>query len=749
VTERAGGPEAEVAIIGMAGRFPGARRLDRFWRNLREGVTSISFFSAEELREAGVDAATVDDPSYVRASPVLHDVDRFDAAFFGYTPREARFIDPQQRILLECAWEAMEDAGYAGNGHPYPVGVFAGSSLNTYLLYSGLLTQLQKEFVLTLSSSDKDFLATRIAYKLNLQGPALTVQSACSTSLVAVHVACQSLLSGECDLALAGGVCVKVPHRAGYFWQPGGMVSRDGHVRAFDARASGTVFGSGAGIVLLKRLSDAVCDGDSIYAVVKGSAVNNDGAAKASFSAPSVDKQAEVIVEALARAGITAGTVSYVEAHGTGTPIGDPIEIAALTKAFRSDTQERGFCAIGSVKPNIGHLEAASGIVGLIKTVLALQHETIPPTVGFEEPNPAIDFAHSPFFVNRTPLLWVRGGAPRRAGISSLGVGGTNVHVIVEEPPATEASGWARPFQVVPVSARTRAALQASEKRLAESLEQDPAAAIADVAFTLQVGRGQFEYRDFAVCDSSQGAARRIAGLRPRDAPRSRERRRDPVFFFPAGEALAGGALAELYDSERLFRRGVEQCREVPLAGATGPLMETFVVQYALARLWISWGVRPGAIIGDGVGELVAACVAGACSLEESLRGVAAPAGSAAGAGAGPGTSARCREAIEALSGQEARVFLELGPGRELRGLLAQLGSGPDTSPVALGSLPEVDRPGRSLEHVLTILGTLWVAGVEVDWHGLHDGERRHRVPLPTYPFQRQSYWWEAAASRD
>jgi phthiocerol/phenolphthiocerol synthesis type-I polyketide synthase E len=504
----------EVALIGIAGRFPGARGLEQFWQNLRDGAVSISFLSDDELRSAGVEETSLEDPSYVKAAAIFDDADAFDAGLFGYAPREAALIDPQQRVLLECAWEALEDAGYGAVAQPFPVGVFAGSSLNTYFLVAGLAPRLHREFVLTLSSSDKDFLATRIAYKLNLEGPALTVQCACSTSLVAVHLACQSLLSGECDMALAGGVSVKVPQRAGYFWQDGGIVSRDGHVRPFDARATGTVFGSGAGLVILRRLEDALADGDPIRAVIKGSAVNNDGSAKASFTSPSVDRQAEVVVEALARAGVTPDLVSYVEAHGTGTALGDPIEAAALTKAWRTATAAVGTCALGSVKANIGHVETASGVVGLIKTVLAFEHETLPPLAEWERPNPACELRSSPFFINTHPLPWPRRDEPRRAGVSSLGVGGTNVHVVVEEAPARARSGPAPPLHILPLSARTDAALADLRVRFAAALADAPGVPLADVAYTLQTGRRPLPCRDLVVAASVDDAVRQFSARR-------------------------------------------------------------------------------------------------------------------------------------------------------------------------------------------------------------------------------------------
>ncbi|HRC77634.1 MAG TPA: polyketide synthase, partial [Kouleothrix sp.] len=414
----------DVAIVGMDGRFPGAPDLATFWRNLRDGVESISFFSDAELAAMGVDAAALRHPSYVKAAPVLADADRFDAAFFGYSPREAELIDPQQRVFLECAWAALEHAGYDPEAYPGLIGVFAGASLSTYLLFNLLghprFSAAEDSFPVMLGN-DKDFLATRVAYELNLRGPCMSVQTGCSTALVATHLACQSLLSYQCDMALAGGVSIHMPQRTGYFYQEGGINSPDGHCRAFDADAQGTLFGSGAGVVVLKRLEDALADGDSILAVIRGSAINNDGGHKIGFTAPGVDGQAEVIARALAVAGVPADTIGYVEAHGTGTALGDPVEVAELTRAFRAETSARSFCAIGSVKTNIGHLDAAAGAAGLIKTVLALQHGEIPPSLHFRQPNPRIDFAASPFYVSARLAAWPAGDTPRRAGVSSFG----------------------------------------------------------------------------------------------------------------------------------------------------------------------------------------------------------------------------------------------------------------------------------------------------------------------------------------
>ncbi|HLL47705.1 MAG TPA: polyketide synthase, partial [Longimicrobiaceae bacterium] len=458
--------EAEVegvAVIGLSGRFPGAGDVHELWSNLRRGVESISSFSAEELAAEGVDPAILEDPAYVNAAGALRDVAHFDAPFFGFTARAAEITDPQQRLFLECAWESLEDAGYDPQAFAGRIGVYAGSGANSYhqrhVQANRPLFEAVGAFQAFLGN-EKDFLATLVSYKLNLRGPSLNLQTACSTSLVAVHYACQELLTCRCDMALAGGVSVRVPNRVGYFYREGSIASPDGHCRAFDARAAGTVSGSGVGVVVLKRLADALADGDHVYAVIRGSAVNNDGSFKVGFTAPSVEGQAEVIAEAQAVAGVEPRTITYVEAHGTGTSLGDPIELAALTQVFRSDTPERGFCAIGSLKTNLGHLDAAAGVAGLIKTALALEHREIPPSLHFENPNPKIDFENSPFYVNRTLSEWRAGGGPRRAGVSSFGIGGTNAHAVLEEAPPRPASGPSRSWQILTLSARTGPALE-------------------------------------------------------------------------------------------------------------------------------------------------------------------------------------------------------------------------------------------------------------------------------------------------
>src|SRR2546429_1719644 len=557
--------EFDIAIVGMSGRFPGARNLDEFWHNLAEGIESITRFSDQDILESGVPASYLSNPSYVKAAPILDEPGHFDAGFFGFSPMEARTMDPQHRILLELAYEALENAGYAPDRYQGRIGVFTGSALNTYFTNVGLNSRLAEEYIPTLIGNDKDFLSTRISYKLNLKGPSITVQTACSTSMVAVHLARQSLLSEETDMALAGAISVRVPHRAGYFFDGGGVVSPDGHVRAFDARANGTVFGSGGGILVLKRLADALSDGDPIHAVIKGSAVNNDGSEKARYTAPGVNSQADAVVEALANAGVEADSISYIEAHGSGTPVGDPIEVRALTKAFRTFTQRSGYCAIGSVKTNVGHLDAAAAVTGIIKTVLALQHRQLPPSLHFTEANPEIDFARTPFYVNTRLRDWTSDG-PRRAGVMSTGMGGTNAHVVLEEAPEPAAPTDARPPHLLILSARTETALDEATHRLRTFLNSHSSANMSDVAYTLQIGRKALPHRRCLVCADRQDA---ITALGQEDSKRAFSSRTDESARRPVILLLAGigdhyvGMGHDLYEMWAVFKQGIDRCSQI------------------------------------------------------------------------------------------------------------------------------------------------------------------------------------------
>jgi acyl transferase domain-containing protein len=873
----------DVAIVGMSGRFPGAPDIDAFWQNLRAGVESRTVFSDEEILAQGMPAAALRNPKYIRSGFVLDGIDLFDAAFFGINPREAELLDPQHRVFLECAWEALEHAGYDAQTFSGSIGVFGGATLSSYLTTNVLRNSEVLQNVggrQAVFGSVPDYMVTRVAYKLNLQGPAYFVQSACSTSLVAVHLACQSLANHECDMVLAGGVSIGVPDRLGYTYEEGGMLSPDGIVRTFDANARGTIFGCGVGMVVLKRLADAINDGDTIHAVVKGVAANNDGSLKVGFTAPGVVGQSRVISEALGAAGVPAETISYVEAHGTGTELGDPIEIAALTRAYRASTDKRQFCAIGSVKPNIGHLDAAAGVSSLIKTVLALKHRQIPPTINFERPNPKIEFENSPFFVNTVLTDWpTTNGTPRRAGVSSFGFGGTNAHVIVEEAPEPGSAPPSRAQQLLVLAARTEPALERATNRLAESLQQR-APPIADVAHTLAVGRRHFIHRRAVVCANGQDAAEILQGRDPRRlfTGVAASKDRPVVFMFPGQGSQYVNMGVDLYRDEPLFRDVVDECAEglrsslgvdlrhllYPAAddetAAAERLTQTIITQsalftteYALARLVMLWGLKPEAMIGHSIGELVAACVAGVFSLKDALELVALrgtlmeamPPGAMAAVplaadevtrSLGPGLwlaaanapslcvvsgeldaldgyiQARAREGVECrrlltshafhsalmdgavaafteavrrverhapairfvsnvtgawitdaeavnpqywgghirqpvrfsdgvtkLLADSERLLLEVGPGNTLSALVRQQRSGGGHLVVA--SLRHPQERASDLSTVLSALGRLWVSGAAVDWQGFYAGQQRRRVPLPSYPFERQKFW--------
>lgn len=674
--------EHDIAIVAMAGRFPGANDVEQFWQNLRAGVESIASFTDEELQASGVAQELLHAPNYVRARPILDDVGHFDAAFFGYSPREAELLDPQHRLFLECCWEVLERAGYDPHCYEGLIGVFGGANISTYLHTLLQSPEVVKELQGVVNgyqisvSVDKDSLTTAVSYKLNLRGPSLAVQTFCSTSLVAVHLACQSLRHGECDMVLAGGVSVHVPVKEGHLYEEGGQESPDGHCRTFDARAGGSMFGDGVGVVMLKRLHEALEDGDQVLAVIRGTAINNDGAMKVSYAAPSVVGQAEVVLAALEDAGVSAESISYVEAHGTATKLGDPIEVAALTKAYRNHTKDIGYCAIGSVKTNVGHLDRAAGVSGLIKTVLALQAEELPASLHYEQPNPEIAFAQSPFVVNATLRSWPRqAGQTRRAGVNSLGMGGTNAHVILEEAPEREPSGPARPWQLLALSAKTASALEQATQRLANHLRNHEEQPLANIAYTLQVGRQRFEHRRVLVCRSHAEALQLLEQRTPGQVWSHQESRihRPSAFLFPGLGELYPGIAKELYAQERIFQETIDHCCSIlepylgldlrqllcaserptseqspkrlsrPLTLDTYELSDraqdggdavalrqtllaqpaALVLEYALAQLLMQWGLQPQALCGYSIGEYVAACLAGVFSLDEALLVVA------------------------------------------------------------------------------------------------------------------------------
>ena len=630
-----------VAIIGMSARFPRSRSVGEFWTRLVAGESLISTYSEQELRAAGVDPSLLASRDYVRSGSTLEDADRFDAKFFGISRREAEIMDPQQRVFLESAWEALEHAGYTGDGAR--VGVYAGVGINTYflqLLSNPALLASAGSYQLMLGN-DKDFMATRVAYKMNLRGPAVVVQTACSTSLAAVHLACQGILQGECDMALAGGVSISFPQGLGYPYIPGMILSPDGDCRPFDKVAKGTVPGRGAGIVVLKRLSQALADDDSIYAVIRGSAWNNDGAGKVGYTAPSVEGQAEVIRAAQLAAGIPANRIGYVEAHGTGTELGDPIEVAALTEVFQESNAAAGSCVLGAVKANMGHADVAAGVAGLIKASLAIHAGVIPPTPHFRQANPGLALEKGPFIVSASRMSWPEG--ERWAGVSSFGIGGTNVHVVLSSAPDRPARSAEERARVFPISARTPAALAKARGQLAAYLESDPAIDLAAVASTLQMGRRAFEHRSAVVAKDAVELQARLRETGKAVVP-EQATARDVVFLFPGQGQQFIGMAAGLYRADASFRaivdRGAELIQDefgidllniVAGADRTPELKERaketsvaqpalFLVEYALAARWRALGVEPAALLGHSLGELVAATVAGVFSFEDGLR---------------------------------------------------------------------------------------------------------------------------------
>ncbi|HEY0638191.1 MAG TPA: SDR family NAD(P)-dependent oxidoreductase [Pseudonocardiaceae bacterium] len=645
-----------IAIIGMAGRFPGARDIHEFWQNLVSGVESITFFDDDELLENGVAQATIDSPNYVKASPITIDPEQFDPGYFGMTVREAEILDPQQRNFMEACDLALQYAGYDSKGYQGRVGVYGGVGVNSYLDNVNAnpeIVELTGKLSTNIANTN-DYLATGTSFRLGLRGPSFTCLSACSTSMVAIHLACQALRNDDCEMALAGGVEEFIPQASGYWYSEGGLYSPDGHCRTFDAKARGTIFGSGTGVILLKPLAKALEDNDTVLAVIRATAINNDGSDKGAFTAPSIDGQHAVVSAALRRSGVDPSTISYVEAHGTSTFVGDPIEVAALSRAYA--TEDKQFCGIGSVKTNVGHLGAAAGVTGVIKTVLAMQHGILPPTINFDEPNPQIDFGNSPFYVQTELQPWKsEEGRPRRAGVSSFGVGGTNGHVILEEAPRVEANSESvRSHQLLLLSARTPTALEGSATELGAHLRANPQD-LADAAYTLAVGRTRRAVRSFTVAANAEEAADRLAAGVPLPSPGvvpPRGVKRDVAFMFPGQGAQYVQMGRDLYESEPVFRQEVDDCSEVlaehtgwdlrellyPPAGldeadakaAGDRLNETsvtqpalFVIEYAMAKLLLSWGVRPTVMAGHSIGEYVAATLAGVFSRDDAIGLVA------------------------------------------------------------------------------------------------------------------------------
>ncbi len=882
-----GSSEAEdepIAIIGMAGRFPGAENIEALWTLLRDGKEAISFFEESEL-DPTLDPSLVSRPDYVRARGVLRDADFFDAGFFGMNPGEAEVTDPQHRVLMEVAWEALEHAGIDPTSFPGLIATYAGVYNNSYYTENVLkrLDVVDKVGLFqAMIGNEKDFVAPRISHRLGLNGPAISIQTACSTSLVAVSQAFFALRTGQCDLALAGAAAVTCPQMSGYIYQEDGMLSADGHTRPFDAQATGTVFSDGAAMVALRPLSKAIESGDSIYAIIRGAATNNDGGQRMSFSAPTVKWQAEVITRALSVAGVNPETIGYIEAHGTATPLGDPIEFSGLRQAFGQWTNREGYCALGSIKSNIGHLTAPSGVAGLIKTVLSLERELIPASLGFSQPNPEITFKNSPFFVTSESMPWPRQpGKPRIAGVSSFGVGGTNAHVVVEEAPALPPSGPSRSHQLLVLSAKTDTALEKITENLAFYLEKKPETNLADTAFTLQNGRKVFPYRRMLVASSAAEAMERLKALDPKYAVSGSVMNGEPsvTFMFPGQGAQHLNMGRNLYQEEAVFRNELDRCakilklhldldlRTVLYPESSEPesadrlINDTwlsqpaiFVIEYALARLWMSWGIQPAVMVGHSIGEYVAAVIAETFSLEDalSLLSVRArlmqnlPPGSMLSVRlsvdkvepilpdgisiAAVNSQALCvisgqtdnlqalkleldakgvankflhtshafhsammdpmlsefatvarqipfqppkipwlstctgqwmtpadlvdgdywvrqvRQAVrfaDALThviGQENQILLEVGPGQTLS-QLAQQHKKKAAGTVIMPSFGPVGESEQDLPSMLLALGRLWIAGTGISWNRFSSGEQRRRVPLPSYPFERKSYW--------
>lgn len=869
-----------IAVIGMAGRFPGSPTVSDLWRNLCAGVESIKFYSRAELLSAGVSPELMNRPDYVPAFGMLEGFEWFDAAFFGMTPREAELTDPQHRLFLECAWESLESAGYDPRRYAGLISVFGGCGANQYGAQTGesRIIADRAAGVSAAIAGDRDFFATRVSYKLDLKGPSLTVQTACSTSLTAVVMACQSLQSYQCDMALAGASSVHLDSQFGYLSQEGFAASKDGHCRPFDANASGTVGGDGVAIVVLKRMQEAITDGDTILAVIKGTAINNDGAGKIGFAAPSAQGQARAIAAALTLAGVSPETIGYVEAHGTGTTLGDPIEVEALSDVFRHYTKKQRFCALGSLKANIGHLNTVAGVAGLIKTVLCLRHGQLVPSINFTTPNPRLRLERSPFYVNTTLQDWLAVDGMRRAAVSAFGIGGTNAHIVLEQAPSARSATARRRSHLLVLSAKTSSALEAMRTRLADHLEQHVEIELADVAYTLQVGRQEFKHRLTLVCATREAAIvalRSGTGLRTGEA----EQNRRPVFMFTGQGGGYVGMGQSLYEAEPLFRKTIDHCADhlksllgVDLRQVLYPdtartaeaqthlesmpiaMAAVFVVQVALGKLWLSWGIHPETMIGLSLGEFAVATLAEVMELDAALtlvamRGklsletlpgamlsvplsakevhqfldsecsIAVESSPSSCVVSGPpdriaalqsvlsqrsveaqilpmrggshsrlmapmavpfrrlleamtlrppripyiaglhGNRITAEEAtsssywirhlcekidftkgIKTLLADEAKIFLEIGPGRTLCSLVKQHGD------VVSDCLRVASLRGQyESQHddlvLLESLGSLWLKGVKVDWDGFQQGELRRRVPLPSYPFERKRYW--------
>lgn len=873
--------DLDIAVIGMACRFPGANDVESFWENLCNGVESITTFKDSDLLEAGVDQNLINNPNYIKAGGILEEIDKFDAGFFGFTPFEAKLMDPQQRIFFELVWEALERAGYNPESYKGKIGIFAGVGSNTYFLRNILTnfdlkkTDLIRQIWI---ANDPNFFATQIAYKLNLKGPAITLHTACSTSLVAIHLACQNLLNYQSDIMLAGGIKINVPQKVGYLYKEGEVMSPDGHCRPFDRDGAGTVSSSGGGVVVLKRLEDAVNDGDNILAVIKGSAINNDGASKVGYSAVSVDGQYKVISEALQMAEVLPDTVTYVETHGTATPLGDPIEIKALTKAFMQEIPKRQYCAIGSVKSNIGHTDTAAGVAGFIKAVLAVKNGLIPPSLNYSVANPNIDFANSPFYLNTKLQSWKCPNNLRRAGVSSFGIGGTNAHLILESFAYKRSTVSKRPLELVTFSAKSKSALVKVINNFKEFINRDTDNNFSDLVYTQNCGRKDFESRFFLVC---QGKDDCVSKLEKSDVINMAKNVasgsiNSVVFMFSGQGSQYVNMARDLYEGEEVFRAEVDRCTKIVQGILNYDLREylfsvpanveasqaflkqtinthpiIFTVEYSLAKLWMSWGIKPDALIGHSIGEYVAACLADVFSLEEGLQLIISrgkliqslPSGSmlsvmiseteaqgylnqhlSIAAVNAPNLlvfsgetdfieqlkkeldsdgkksvllhtshsfhsammlpivteftkelkrvkfktpqiayisnvtgdwikedevqnpqywinhllgTVRFMAGLQRLSKDKNRFYIEIGPGNTLTTFARQCLN----DEVVVSSLRHPNQSVNDFEHILNSLGTLWSNGLTIDWNKFYSNEQHVRAVLPTYPFEKNSYW--------
>ncbi|KPA15499.1 polyketide synthase subunit [Candidatus Magnetomorum sp. HK-1] len=874
-----------IAIIGMSLKVPGADNLKQYWHNLKNGIETIKFFTDEELKNEGVKQVDLDNPNYVKAFGQIDDIDKFDANFFFINPREAQIMDPQHRIFLECSWEVLENAGYSAETYDKRIGVFAGAGLNYYLIMNLASNQELIDSIgpwAMVMGNDKDFMPTRASYKLNLKGPSINVSTGCSTSLVAIGMGCQSLLSYQSDMIIAGGISINIPQNQGYWYQEGGVLSPDGHCRAFDAKAQGTVDANGIGLVLLKRYEDALADGDHIYALIKGYAINNDGSDKVGFTAPSLSGQSDAVSESFEMAGIDVETIKLIEAHGTGTPLGDPIEVSSLIQAFKLFTSKKEFCALGSVKTNIGHLDTAAGVASLIKAVLSINNKQIPPILHFEEPNPKIDLKNSPFYVNNKLIDWKSDGSPRRAGISSLGIGGTNAHVVLEEAPQVMQTAQSRKYQVFVLSAKSSKALDAITENLANYLEENTNTNLADIAYTLSIGRRTFNYKRMFVCQSKEEALEYLRKKKSQKVLTNVTEIKDTkvVFMFSGMGSEYKNMTKQLYKEEPVFQKLFDKCANIiknqyalnlmdiwddqttvtviprPIEKSIAP-MALFVIEYCLAKLWMSYGIKPEAMLGYSGGEYVAACLADVLPFEEALSfvvesgkqmdriqngsmiailesensvisllneklSIAAVNGISLCLVSGENKAVdelqerlikqniqcyriptnlafhskmmspivdplynmlkkielkppkirwisgitgkwitdneatdpayyvqkiilnpiRFVDSLSTILKTPELILLEVGPGQILTPLAKQH---PDCSQkqIVFSTLKAPQYAFPETLSFLTTMGTLWLSGVPVDWKKYYQNEKRFRTPLPTYPFEKKSYWVE------